>query len=157
MAMSTIKLESFENCNSYDDFFYRIKEYVTKATYWNGGSSAGSSTNLSKIVNVAWSAKESNSKCKLWCYQQAILFAVGVKAMNSQWDENSQRYVMWSTSDFDFKFWVGDEEPNHVQLVIYEWKGEVLDPPIEVDTYWENDSNAWNNEGRYVNSVMWSE
>ena len=150
----------FNGCATISDFYNAIVRDIGKAMN-EEESMAGNSRDLSEIVDAAMQAmgKRNPAKYKLLCHQHAILFAAGVKAVYSEWDETRQRYVMWSTKDFKFIFWCGDHGPRHVQLVIDVWKDD--DTPngaeyFEVDT-WDHDYGAWTKTYLPKNSKMWSE
>jgi len=93
-------------------------------------------------------------KCRLWCYQEAILLAAGIKAMNSVWSNQINAYI--TESEFDLRFWVGRKERSHVELVVYKWNGRKIHP-ISLDTHLEKTPYPWNGEARYLNSRMWTE
>jgi len=151
----------FSGCSTIDDFYDAIVDDIGQA---NNGiqSMVGLSNDLSDIVDAALEAKGEGDPDghKLLCHQHAMLFAAGVKAMNSQWDESREKYVMWSTSDFNFIFWVGEDGANHVQLVIDQWKDDGTPKGAsywEVDT-WNGENEEWDpDDGLYKNSKMWTE
>ena len=138
-------IKLYERCKTYEDFFYRTKEFSISAKY---SGDALFYRKLGKIID----AIEKKGMARLWCYQQAILMAAAIKARYSEW--NGKTFV--PESKFMFKFWVGGRERNHVQLVIYEWKVRKMEP-VSMDTHFNIMPNKCNEKARYINSIMWSD
>jgi len=140
-------IKIFEGCDSYEDFYYRMKEFVVPAKYVG---SIFFTRSIEKIAKKSLLSIKSRKKIKLWCFQEAILMVAGIKGIYSQWEGNEKRFV--TDHEFDFRFWVGRKERNHVEMVIHKWKGKRLD--ISMDVHLEEEPYKWNNEARYLNSVM---
>lgn len=138
-------IKIYEGCNSYNDFYERTKEIMQPAH----ANSIFFSRKISKIVDFVLNGI-GKKKVKLWCYQQAILIAAGIKAMHSQWNEKRKAYV--AKEKFEFRFYVGRKERSHVELVIYQWKGKKT--KISMDTHLEDKPFEWKGGARYLNSVV---
>ncbi len=136
----------YDGCISYEDFYERTKEIMQPAH----GNSLFFSRKISKITDFVLNAMKKKKMAKLWCYQQAILIAAGIKAIHSHWDEKIRAYT--TNEKFELRFYVGRKERSHVELVIYEWKGEKI--KISMDTHLEYKPFEWRGNARYLNSVM---
>ena len=137
--------EIFENCRTLKSFYNRINEIIEDGTWtvdYRGYK-------LSKIVDVVYQNKHNKRKTTLWCHQQAILFAAGVKAMFSHYDEKVGDYVLdEGHGDFKFEFWREfDTQPpvypwrSHYFTVVEMWDGEQIEKK-KVDT-WKNRYEKW--------------
>ncbi|MCD6223245.1 MAG: hypothetical protein J7K12_06165 [Thermoplasmata archaeon] len=140
-------LEIYMECHSFLDFYERTKSIMEPAH----GNSIFFSRRLSKIVNFVSKKMEKGKKAKLWCYQQAILMAAGIKAVYSEWSNDIGKFI--GKGDFEFKFYVGRKERSHVELVISKWNGKKI-KAVSMDTHLEEHPFSWKGNARYLNSVM---
>jgi hypothetical protein len=135
----------FVNCSTPEDFYWRIRDSVISINTSNPWQHDLEGFDLVQIVDLLFSGK----KPVLWCHQQAVLFAAGVKAMFSHFDEQLGRFVLnEGCGTFRLELWRSFSltRPvfpyrSHRQLVIDTWNGnemfsvdgKMVDK-IEVDT-----------------------
>lgn len=137
----------FSCCDTPSEFYGRIQQYVCDAEIAGPGDiSIIEMPVLSFIVNTIV-----DYNATLYCHQQALLLAVGIKAMFSHYNVEMGAFVLVDgCGDFKLEFWRSfDLRPpirpyqSHLQLVIDEWNGAKIfeinnigADKIEVDT-WE--------------------
>jgi hypothetical protein len=145
------KLKTFFNgCNTPKEFFDRIQTYVNESLDMANYDLSMNECRLSIIVDTII-----DYNATLYCQQQSLLFAAGVKAMFSHYDEQLGRYVLNDgCGDFKLEIWRSfDLHPpilpyrSHSQIVVDKWNG--------IDIFEINDKNAdkieidnWENEYR---------
>jgi len=133
----------FKGCKDSKDFYDRMQLKVKDAG--RNQSLPALSMNkirLSEIVNVVLSGSHS-----LWCHQQAILLAGGIKAIFSYYNESKGKcFLDDAFSAFDLCFYRSYDttftQPwfpwrSHIQIVVWEWNGDAS-RYIEIDT-WEDE------------------
>ncbi|MBN1280143.1 MAG: hypothetical protein JXA00_00670 [Candidatus Thermoplasmatota archaeon] len=145
----------FTGCQTPRDFYDRIQQHVRDSfreiIYTDLDMNMRS---LPVIVDTLLS----NDTVFLFCHHQAFIFAAGVKAMFSTYDEQTNRYVLNAgCSDFSLEIWRSADlhEPilpyrSHVQIIIDEWNGtsvfelnNVTTDRIEADN-WEDEFRPFN-------------
>ena len=145
----------FNECITPEDFYDRIEKYVRDA-YKKGVGDPDISSSQLHIEFIVNEIIDNNAT--LDCQHQSLLFAAGVKAMFSHYDEELGRYVLNDgCGDFKLEIWRSfDLTPpifltrSHVQVVIDKWNGtdifkinNTLANKIEVDT-WEDEYRVFN-------------
>jgi len=144
----------FSNCSTPSDFYIRINESIVDLNETDTSQHDLYGWDLSEIVDMALNKEDPI----LWCHQQATLFAAGVKAMFSHYDEQIGRFVLNDdVGDFKLEMWrsfslVPPIAPyrSHRTLVIDIWNGEdyfLIDEEfvdkIEVDTSADDPIREW--------------
>ena len=144
----------FVDCSNPEDFYWRIRESVISLNTSDPRQHDLKGFDLVQIVDTLSSGK----KPVLWCHQQVVLFAAGVKAVFSHFDEQLGRFVLnEGYGNFRLELWRSFSltRPvypyrSHHQLVIDTWNGtemfsvdgEMVDK-IEVDTAEGEPIRAW--------------
>ena len=146
-------LNLFRDCNEPKDFFNVGQKYFKDAEKKNLNALPQSELRLSKIVDAVAKGKE------LWCHQQAILIATGIKVRFSDYDTTINKFVLKEGyNDFDIHF-IRSYDYNgiltipwrtHVQLTIGRWNGTDCD--IEIDTWDEYCGKCYENS--VTNSIL---
>ena len=146
-------LNLFKNCNDLEDFFNVGQKYFKDAERKNPNALPQSELRLSKIVDAVSEGKE------LWCHQQAILIAAGIKVRFSEYNSVANKFVLKEGyNDFDIKFIRSYDNSGiltipwrtHVQLTIGRWNGTDCD--IEIDTWDEYCGQCY--EDSVTNSIL---
>ena len=148
------KLRTFFNgCDTPQEFYDRIQKYVNESLDVNDYDL---SMNEFRLPNIVDTIVDNNAT--LFCQQQTFLFAAGIKAMYSHYDNQTKRFVLNDgCGDFKIEIWRSfDLNPpilpfrSHVQIVIDKWNGtdtflinEKTVDKIETDT-WENEYREFN-------------
>ena len=166
----------FVDCSTPEDFYWRIRDSVISLNTSDPWQHDLDGFDLVQIVDTLSSGR----KPVLWCHQQVVLFAAGVKAVFSHFDEKLGRFVLnEGCGCFRLEMWRSFSltRPvfpwrSHRQLVIDTWNGteifsvdgEMVDK-IEVDTAEGEPIRAWDktNECLFLfffparlNSIMYS-
>ncbi|RLF53350.1 MAG: hypothetical protein DRN24_01210 [Thermoplasmata archaeon] len=144
----------FINCTTPYEFYNRINMSILEKNTINPWQHDCYGFDLSRIVDTVVNKK----KPILWCHQQAILFAAGVKAVFSHYDEDKKQFVLnKNCGEFKIEIWrslslIRPVFPyrSHVQLIIDKWNGtdtfiinnKTVDK-IEVDTSENEPIREW--------------
>jgi hypothetical protein len=148
------KLRNFFNgCDTPGEFYHRIQQYVNESLDVNDYDLSMNEFRLPIIVDTI-----TDNNATLYCQQQTFLFAAGIKAMYSHYDDQLGRCVLNDgCGDFKIEIWRSfDLNPpilpfrSHVQIVVDKWNGtdsflindKTVDK-LETDT-WENEYRAFN-------------
>jgi len=107
---------------------------------------------LSKIVEVVKNKKNPS----LWCHQQAIFLAAGIKAMFSKYDETNGTYIpdknieitLGFYRSYDWLHWPILPYKSHVQLVVIKWPCNINNLCADGKNVYELDT--WENQYRYI-------
>ncbi len=134
----------FDGCTSPLDFYTRVNTSTEDAQIIPDFFICFS---LDKLVK-----RYAAGDTKLWCTQQAMLLAAGIKATFSHWDPDLNRYVLnEDVGGFVIQFWESCDEmifpyfPLHSQIVIDKWNGDESPlgyEELEIDT-WSNYIGPW--------------
>ena len=138
----------FEGCYTPKDFYDRVNECIEDAKFFPDIWIAYFLPRLVYLVE--------DGHARMWCTQQVMLLAAGVKAVFSHWDEKLQRYVLnEGIGDFRFEFWDSCDETmlipirsSHLQLVVDTWNGDTMPmgyEKLEIDP-WMNQFREWKPE-----------
>lgn len=138
----------FKDCISPMDFYRRVNGSIKDAKFF---PDIWFSYFLPKLVYLI-----KDGHARLWCTQQTILIAAGVKAMFSHWDNSLGKYVLnRDVGGFRFEFWASCDETmpipiraSHMQLVVDTWNGDTTPmgyEKLEVDP-WMNQFREWKPE-----------
>lgn len=143
----------FRNCTTPKDFYDRIQECVIDANLEDYYSEFRGAPIISGIIDTL-----DDNQSTLFCHHQTILFAAGVKAVFSDYDEQNETFTLKpGYGDFKLEIWrsivpVYPKVPirTHVQLVINKWNGTEffcvnnrIYNRLEVDN-WENQYRGFN-------------
>ena len=133
----------FRDCGlSRLDFFFRIHPKILDATSLRGHDLDMKIYDLSEIVKVV----KNKERPRLWCHQQAIFLAAGIKASFSSYDENENVFIPHPDYDFKISFFRSYDYSHfpilpyksHVQIVLKSWPTEDEYNPYgweEMDTW----------------------
>ena len=138
----------FKNCATPLDFYNRVNESIEDAEFF---PDVWFSFFLPKLVYLI-----KDGHARLWCTQQTILIAAGVKAVFSHWDNSLGKYVLnRDVGGFRFEFWASCDETmlipiraSHMQLVVDTWNGDTTPmgyEKLEIDP-WMNQFREWKPE-----------
>jgi len=134
----------FSNCSSPLDFYERVNTFIGDAQIIPDIFFCFS---INKLAHRVY-----EGDTRLWCTQQCMLVAAGVKAIFSHWDNDIQRYVLYNSSgDFRIEFWesccdmIYPYFPLHLQIVVDMWNGNNTPlgyEKLEIDC-WNNYIGEW--------------
>ena len=143
----------FNDCETPRQFYDRMQQYIKELSKTKDYSLPINENKLNVIVDAV-----ADNNATLYCHQQVILLAAGVKATFSHYDERAKKYVLnkgcgsfkleiWRSFDLHFPLL---PYRSHVQLVVDKWNGtdtfeikKVNTDKLEIDT-WENEYRAFN-------------
>ena len=145
----------FKACKTPQQFFNKVNSTIIDADDCHISNLPCEEMSLSKIVSKVKERINDDEYPVLWCHQQAIFLAAGIKARFSHFDENMGAFVLDDSVDhFDIRFYRSWDFnlpffpwKSHTQVVVKKWNG--YNCSIEIDT-WDEYCGS-----RNTDAVIW--